>query len=73
MKQNKSPLCIFNEWRAAVTDPTLRAELLAMESDARAIEDAFWREMAFGIGGLRGVMGVGTDRMNVYTVTRAAL
>lgn len=44
-----------------------------MEKDEARIEDAFWRELAFGTGGLRGTMGVGTNRMNIYTVTRATL
>lgn len=56
-----------------MTDPVLRAELLSMAGDAERIEDAFWREMGFGTGGIRGVMGAGTDRMNINTVTRAAL
>ncbi len=49
----------------------LHGELLAIESDAAAIEDRFYRELEFGTGGLRGVLGAGTNRMNVYTVAKA--
>ena len=41
------------------------------ESDPAGLEDAFYRNLEFGTGGLRGVMGVGTNRMNKYTVGRA--
>ena len=43
-----------------------------MEHDADAIQDAFYRELEFGTGGLRGVIGAGTNRMNVYTVAKAS-
>ncbi len=51
-------------------DPSLREELRAM--DGRQREDAFYRELAFGTGGLRGLIGAGTNRMNVHTVARAS-
>ncbi len=47
-----------------------KAELEAMSNDV--IEDCFYRELSFGTGGLRGVIGVGTNRMNVYTVAKAS-
>lgn len=49
----------------------LRSELLAIDGDTAAIEDRFYRELEFGTGGLRGVLGAGTNRMNVYTVAKA--
>ena len=52
-------------------DLTLQEELLHIRSDADAIEDRFYRELEFGTGGLRGVLGVGTNRMNIYTVRKA--
>ena len=53
-------------------DETLKPELIAMENDAAAMEDAFYRDLAFGTGGLRGVIGAGTNRMNVHTVAKAS-
>lgn len=50
-------------------DPDLIGELNAMSDDE--IEDAFYRDLEFGTGGLRGVIGAGTNRMNVYTVGKA--
>ena len=41
-------------------------------SDAREIEDRFYRNLEFGTGGLRGVVGAGTNRMNIYTVRKAS-
>ena len=52
-------------------DEELKAELLAIADDKAAIEDAFYKDLAFGTGGLRGVIGAGTNRMNRYTVGRA--
>ena len=49
----------------------LNGELRAIAGDEEAIRDRFYRELAFGTGGLRGVLGAGSNRMNVYTVARA--
>ena len=46
--------------------------LLAIKEDERAIEDAFYRNLEFGTGGLRGVIGAGTNRMNIFTVAKAS-
>ena len=51
-------------------DPSLREALRAMDEAQK--EDAFYRDLAFGTGGLRGVIGPGTNRMNVHTVGRAS-
>lgn len=48
-----------------------QGELAAMASDPAALEDAFYRDLAFGTGGLRGIIGLGPNRMNVYTVAKA--
>lgn len=63
----------FARWCEKVTDPTLAAQLDEMKAsvDAAPIEDAFFQELAFGTGGLRGVLGVGTNRMNIHTVGKA--
>ncbi|MBQ8952671.1 MAG: phospho-sugar mutase [Clostridia bacterium] len=56
----------------AVADEDLTRELRAMAGNEAAMEDAFYRHLAFGTGGLRGVIGAGTNRMNVYTVAKAS-
>ncbi len=55
----------------ATADSDLVAELEAMRGDAQAINDAFYKDLEFGTGGLRGVIGAGTNRMNIYTVGKA--
>lgn len=52
-------------------DPDLIAELRDIQGDEKAVSDRFYRHLAFGTGGLRGVLGAGTNRMNLYTVRRA--
>ena len=56
----------------ATDDPDLIPELLSVKGDNDAISDRFYRELEFGTAGLRGVIGAGTNRMNVYTVGRAS-
>lgn len=61
----------YERWLAnATADVDVVAELKTL-NDAK-IEDAFYRDLAFGTGGLRGVIGAGTNRMNVYTVAKAS-
>lgn len=61
----------YTRWlRFAAEDEDVRRELESMSGDD--IEDAFYRDLAFGTGGLRGVIGAGTNRMNVYTVAKAS-
>ncbi len=52
-------------------DPDLILELNEIKNDPPAVSDRFYRDLAFGTGGLRGVIGAGTNRMNIYTVRRA--
>ena len=52
-------------------DDATKAELKAIEADEKEIEDRFYKELEFGTGGLRGVIGAGLNRMNVYTVRKA--
>lgn len=52
-------------------EPELFDELQAVKADPAAIQDRFYRDLEFGTGGLRGVLGAGTNRMNVYTVAKA--
>ena len=60
-------------WKENVTEPDLKAELdeLISSGDEEALNDAFYRDLAFGTAGLRGTLGVGTNRMNVYVVAQA--
>lgn len=58
-------------WREKVSEPDLKAELEGLAFDDEALNDAFYRDLAFGTAGLRGVLGVGTNRMNVYVVAQA--
>ena len=61
----------YRRWlEKATLDPDLIPELRAMENDR--VEDAFYRDLAFGTGGLRGVIGAGTNRVNVYTIAKAS-
>ncbi|MED9904760.1 MAG: phospho-sugar mutase [Lachnospiraceae bacterium] len=52
-------------------DEDTKNELLAIRNDEKEIEDRFYKDLEFGTGGLRGVIGAGTNRMNVYTVRKA--
>ncbi len=56
----------------ATKDPDLVNELKAMASNDELISDAFYKELEFGTAGLRGVIGAGTNRMNIYTVSQAS-
>ena len=55
----------------AYFDDATKAELKAIEGNEAEIEDRFYKDLEFGTGGLRGVIGAGTNRMNIYTVRRA--
>ena len=54
-----------------LVDEATKAELRAIADDAREVEDRFYRDLEFGTGGLRGVMGAGTNRMNRYVIGKA--
>ncbi len=56
----------------AVKYPDLLSELKAIEGKEELISDAFYKNLEFGTGGLRGVIGAGTNRMNIYTVGQAS-
>ncbi len=63
---------LYSLWcEKAVDDPDLKQELISVADDAEGINDRFYRNLEFGTGGLRGVIGAGTNRMNIYTVRRA--
>ncbi len=67
-----SVLDLYQEWcTKAVDDPDLIEELKSVSGDEAEIRERFYRDLEFGTGGLRGVLGAGTNRMNIYTVRRA--
>lgn len=62
----------YERWRSvSLDDPDLTQELNSIEGNAEEINDRFYRELEFGTGGLRGVIGAGTNRINIYTVRKA--
>ncbi|USS85830.1 phospho-sugar mutase [Fructilactobacillus cliffordii] len=62
----------YTEWKDAANLPAdLKNELQAMTDDFNAIADAFSTSLSFGTAGMRGVIGAGTNRMNIYTVRQA--
>ena len=69
MKEKEQITEEYQRWLSAA-DGDLAEQLVKM--DAGQIEDAFYRDLAFGTGGLRGVIGPGTNRMNVHTVAKAS-
>lgn len=67
-----SELELYKLWcENANEDPDLQNELKSINDDMDAIRDRFYRNLEFGTGGLRGVIGAGTNRMNIYTVRHA--
>ena len=63
----------YRQWLHALEqDDPLRGELTAIKDDPSEIEDRFYQDLSFGTAGLRGKVGAGTNRMNVYTVGRAS-
>ncbi len=63
---------IYESWmKNAYFDEDTKAELRAIADDEKEVEDRFYKELEFGTAGLRGVIGAGTNRMNIYTVRKA--
>ena len=60
----------YERWLLNVTDDDIKLELESI--DNTAMEDAFYRNLSFGTGGLRGIIGAGTNRMNIYVVAKAS-
>lgn len=62
----------YNKWlNDDYFDRNTKDELLSIKDDEKEIEERFYKDLEFGTGGLRGVIGAGTNRMNVYTVRKA--
>ena len=65
-------LDVANSWLTGDFDPQTKTRIIELRNnDPAGFEDAFYRNLEFGTGGLRGIMGVGTNRMNKYTVGMA--
>lgn len=65
-------MMLYKKWlNCSLEDADLLSELKTIENDTDAIYDRFYTDLAFGTAGLRGVIGAGTNRMNIYTVCRA--
>ena len=65
-------ISLYKRWMEHVTDAELREELAALAGQEEEIAERFYRELEFGTGGLRGVLGAGSNRMNLYTVGKAS-
>lgn len=61
---------LYNIWLENVKEPDLLAELEAIKDSTEEISDRFYKELEFGTAGLRSTLGAGTNRMNIYTVSR---
>lgn len=67
------PMEAYEKWlNYPQLDAGMRSELEAVAGQEEEIGDRFWRDLGFGTGGLRGKIGAGTNRMNIYTVAKAA-
>jgi len=62
----------YESWlNSPIIDEATKAELKAIAGNAKEIEDRFYKDLDFGTGGLRGVIGAGTNRLNIYTIRKA--
>lgn len=62
----------YKRWlECDVVDEATKSELISVKDDENEIKDRFYKELEFGTGGLRGIIGAGSNRMNIYTVRRA--
>ena len=63
----------YNRWLTSdVVDDDTKAELKSIENNEKEIEERFYRELEFGTAGMRGIIGAGTNRINIYNVRRAS-
>ncbi len=72
MEEPITPFTTYRQWRGNLQPGPLLTELEAIEGDGQEITERFYRSMEFGTGGMRGLLGAGTNRMNVYTIRLAA-
>ncbi len=62
----------YQRWLEKVRDPEVTSELMTMDGHTELLQEAFYRDLSFGTGGLRGTLGAGTNHLNVYTVGKAS-
>lgn len=63
----------YEKWKSfELLDPKLREQLNELANDEKRLEDSFYKELEFGTGGMRGELGPGSNRMNIYTIRKAA-
>lgn len=63
----------YEKWLASdALDDAAKNELLSIKDDAKELEDRFYRDLEFGTAGMRGVLGIGTNRLNIYNVRQAS-
>ncbi|SER76095.1 phospho-sugar mutase [Salipaludibacillus aurantiacus] len=63
----------YEKWKSKTgLDKNIKEELLQFEDDEKSLEDCFYKNLEFGTGGMRGEIGPGTNRMNIYTIRKAA-
>ena len=61
----------IGEWLQAPFDQETQKAVLELKKDPKKLEDAFYTSLKFGTGGMRGIMGVGTNRINKYTLGKS--
>lgn len=63
---------LYEKWRLSNLPSDLQNEIKAIAEDGQAIEDRFYQYVSFGTGGMRGILGAGTNRINIFTIRRVA-
>ena len=61
----------IEQWLQAPFDKTTQDAVRELHKDKTLLEDAFYKDLSFGTGGMRGIMGVGTNRINAYTLGKS--
>ena len=61
----------IEEWSQPPFDEETRAQLKLLKQNPEQLDDAFYKDLEFGTGGMRGIMGIGTNRINPYTLGKS--
>lgn len=67
----RDTLKIYKQWLSKAGDETLHAELVGIDGNHEEIDNRFYKDLEFGTGGLRGILGAGTNYLNIYTIRKA--